>query len=78
MNKYGSSNTDRRKPNTDHDTLIEVVQILNNHVNNFDAHAQVDKESFKEIGDKLDNHSKYIYIGIGIMGVIQVIIGFHK
>lgn len=62
---------ERRMPTQDHDTLIEVVQILKNHVANFDKHIEADKIAFQDIGDKLWKHAMYIYIGIGILAAIN-------
>ena len=69
---------ERRKNPTDHDTLICLTQIMANHVKNFEAHIITDNNNFKDIGDKLWNHAKYIYMGLGIVGVVEVIIGLHK
>ena len=64
---------ERRKMNTDHDTLTEIVQILKSHVENFDKHVIDDKVNFGKIDNKIDNHAKYIYIGMGIIGVLEVL-----
>ena len=64
--------------NKDHDTLVEVVTILKNHVSNFDAHVKVDNDNFKDIGSKIWTHAKFIYIGVGAVGVLQIIGFFHK
>lgn len=41
---------DRRTPSRDHDTLIQVVQILDNHVKNFNTH--IDAFKLHEIKDQ--------------------------
>lgn len=41
-------------------------------------HQKDDSEKFTEIGKKLWEHARYIYMGLGIVGVVEVIIGFHK
>lgn len=64
--------------NTDHDTLIEIVQILKNHVNNFDSHVKTDSDNFRDIGNKIWVHAKWIYICIGGVGVLEFIGFFHK
>ena len=66
---------ERRNKATDHDTLIQVVQILTNHVENFNQHVTDDKAAFDEIGKRLWNHAKFIYIGIGIVAVLEVLGG---
>lgn len=70
--------TERRNNAGDHDNITRLITLLENHVKNFDSHVIEDKENFKSIGDKLWNHAKYIYIGIGIVGVVEVIMGLHK
>lgn len=55
----------------DHDTLIEMVQILRNHVDNFDKHVEDDKTSFRVIRDQVGKHAVYIYIGLGVIGTLQ-------
>ena len=70
--------TERRAHTTDHDNLTRVVVLLENHVKNFDAHVVEDKRNFQDISDKLWGHAKYIYIGIGIIGVVEVLMGMHK
>ena len=76
---------ERRKNNRDHDTLIEVVQILKSHVNNFDKHLERfnehvddDNTNFENITNKIWQHTRLIYIGIGILAALQFIFGLHK
>lgn len=77
--------TERRINNRDHDTLIEVVQILQNHVENdtrnwqrFDAHTKEDKENFNSVTVKVDKHAMYIYMAMGAIGLLQILFGLHK
>ena len=47
--------------NKDHDTLIEVVQILKNHVANFDSHTVADSVAFAEIKKANSDTQKVIW-----------------
>jgi hypothetical protein len=76
---------ERRKGNRDHDTLIEVVQILQNHVENdtknwarFDVHTAEDKQNFTTVTNKVDKHAMYIYMAIGAIGLLEILFGLHK
>ena len=62
-----------RRTVSDHDTLIEVVQVLKNHVANFDKHVDSNKTEFSLLQNKIWEHARYIYIGIGIIVVLNVI-----
>ena len=66
--------TERRKKASDHDTLICLVQILDNHVANFNAHVEEDKVLAKEVRFS----TKIIYMGLGALGIIELLMGFHK
>lgn len=55
---------ERRKTSQDHDTLIEVVQILKSHVSNFDRHTDKDDRQFENI-------NRNMYIGLGILIAIN-------
>lgn len=70
--------TERRLKTDDHDTLIQLVTILNSHVKNFDSHVTDDKESFNVMNKKADFATKMIYIAMGGLGVLQIIIGLIK
>ena len=61
---------ERRFSNRDHDTLIEVVQILKSHVGNFDKHVEDDKALTKDV----KFHSKIIYVCMGGLGVLEIIL----
>lgn len=61
---------ERRKPSTDHDTLICLVQILDNHVLNFEKHVEDDKVLSRDVKFS----TKMIYIGIGGLGMLEVIL----
>ncbi len=66
--------TERRSNANDHDNITRMLTVMENHVKNFDAHVKEDKASFDKIGDKISNLSKFIYIGIGIVAVLQFIL----
>lgn len=58
--------TERRMKAQDHDTLIEVVQILKSHVENFDKHQVEDKKQF-------DILNRNMYLGIGILIAVKIV-----
>lgn len=70
--------TERRLKSQDHDTLIELVQILKSHVENFDEHIIQDREDFKDINKKVSFSTNMIYLAMGGLGMLQVIIGIIK
>lgn len=61
---------ERRKPSTDHDTLIALVQILDNHVENFNKHVDDDKILAKDVRFS----SKMVYMGLGALGALEVVL----
>lgn len=70
----------RNKHDSDHDTLIVMVQILQDHVNNFDKHIQSyqdhvkdDKVQFESIRALLQKILNYKYMILGGFIVINVI-----
>lgn len=69
---------ERRKIPSDHDTLIRLMAVLEIHVLNFNQHVADDKENFKVVGDKLWSHAKFIYMGLGAVGIIEILMGLHK
>lgn len=69
---------ERRLAKGDHDTLVELVQIIKNHVDNFDVHVTTDDTNFKEMKSDIKFNSKWIYIGMGAISVLQIIGFFHK
>ena len=65
---------ERRKSTRDHDTLIEMVQILKNHVGNFDIHR---KDYLTHIGDDKKNFeflNRVAWCGFGGLGVLEIIL----
>jgi hypothetical protein len=74
MTQAWDGRIERRNNAGDHDNITRLITILDNHVKNFDQHVEKDEARFKEIGDKLWNHAKFIYIGIGIVAVLEVFI----
>ncbi len=69
--------TERRANAGDHDKLTRLLEAVENHVRNFDKHVKDDEIAFKDIGNKLWNHARFIYIGIGIIAVLQLIVKGH-
>ncbi len=61
--------TERRRYPNDHDSLIQCLTLLAEHVKNFDQHVEDDKVLSK----KVDFSTKMIYIAMGAIGVLQLI-----
>lgn len=70
--------TERRSNPSDHDNLTRVITLLGEHVKNFDTHVADDKRAFETMGNRLWNHAKFIYIGIGGVAILELIGFFHK
>ena len=43
-----------------------------------ERHEVEDDKKFKVVFDKLWEHARVIYIGLGIVGVVEVIMNLHK
>ncbi len=79
---------ERRIHSDDHDTIVTMIQLLNNHVNNFNDHKTDDIKNFSAIMTKLERQDgvlevikRYIYIGLGILIAINgvpTVINFVK
>lgn len=66
---------DRRKGlNSDHDNLIEVIQILKSHVANFDHHRQDFRNHIHEDETNFKRIDKTIYMATGVLSVVIYII----
>lgn len=65
---------ERRSNAGDHDNITRMITILDNHVKNFDKHVDEDSSNFKSVNNKVDLHAKYIYIGMGILAVINFLL----
>lgn len=66
--------TERRNNAGDHDNITRIITILDNHVKNFDKHVEEDKVNFGDVNKKVQVHAQYIYIGIGIIAVLQFLL----
>ena len=58
--------------------LAEIHSDVKNLVKNFESHLIDDKETAKDIRDKIEFHQKIVYGGIGILGAIEVLSKFIK
>lgn len=72
LNRY--TGPDRRKHADDHDNLIEMIQIVRNHVNNFELHRKDFDEHKKEDTTSFNSLKKHIWMQMGAMGVIVFIL----
>lgn len=66
---------ERRQESRDHDTLIAIVQILNNHVANFEKHIVSDLQCFKELRDTVHKLERCMWIATGVVAVFHVLPG---
>lgn len=73
--------TERRQKAQDHDTLIELVTILSNHVVNFNAHVESDTSNFKELKTTVLNIERCVWVATGVIITVhvfpQVVSFFH-
>lgn len=62
----------------DHDTIIELVQIIKNHIEHFEEH----REDFHEHKNNDDKSFKFlnktVYMGMGGLAMLQVLIMIIK
>lgn len=66
--------TERRHKATDHDTLIGLVQILNNHVENFNKLHKKFEEHILEDARRFDAINRTVWTATGAVGVVVFII----
>lgn len=78
MQKEWDGKTERRQNTSDHDSLTRTLVMLEGLIKSFDHHVLDDNRKFDAINGKIDVHAKYIYIGIGVCIVLEVILGIHK
>ena len=78
MNEYQGE--ERRKTSRDHDTLIEMVQILKNHVANFDTlnesfktHQIKDETNFDQLRKDGLATQRIIWMATGVIMAVQAI-----
>jgi hypothetical protein len=69
---------ERRQPTKDHDTLIQVVTILDNHVKNFNMHTDAfkaheirDQANFDSLRKDVLGIQRVIWIATGIILAVQ-------
>jgi hypothetical protein len=72
--------SERRQPIRDHDTLIQMVQILQNHVHNFDDHRKEfknheikDETNYQKLEKVNQGTQKIIWTATGLLLSVQVI-----
>lgn len=65
---------ERRLSARDHDTLIQMVQILQNHVENFDKHRDDFTEHSKDDKKNFDFLNRTVWGGLGGLAVLEIIL----
>lgn len=75
--KLGEEN---RNNNKDHDTLIQLVQIMDNHVKNFNTHADTfkaheikDQSNFDSLRTDVLGIQKVVWTASGIIIAVQAL-----
>lgn len=65
---------ERRRSTKDHDTLIQLVQILTNHVDNFNTHSNAfrahemqDQANFDKLRTSITKIERIIWVATGII-----------
>ena len=67
----------RKNGGRDHDLLIRIEQNLFNFLNAFEAHIKSDDIYFVEQNKRLKSLERYCWLGIGGLGVLQVVITIY-
>lgn len=65
---------ERRQKVQDHDTLVEVVQILKNHVDNFNMHRNEFVKHREEDGVNFKRIDKTIYLATGVVTAVIFVV----
>lgn len=65
---------ERRKNLSDHDTMIELVQIMKNHIDNFNEHRKDFDEHKIEDNKSFKFLNRTVYMGMGGLATLQFII----
>lgn len=73
-------NQERRVETKDHDTLIQMVQILQNHVDNFknhvsvfDVHVDKDEKSFDNLRKDNQITQRMVWMAAGAVMAVQAL-----
>lgn len=74
MNWDGS---ERRESTKDHDTLIQMVQILQNHVNNFDKHRTDFSDHIKKDDKNFEFLNRVAWCGFGGLGALEIVLRMY-
>ncbi len=69
---------DRRRFDIDHDLLTKIHAIVENMNGNFNEHMKQDKTDFNTVHQRINVLSKYVYIGIGGVVVLEFVLMFLK
>lgn len=71
---------ERRQPSKDHDTLIQVVTILDNHVKNFNSHTEAfraheikDQSNFDALRKDVLGIQKVVWTASGIIIAVEAL-----
>lgn len=75
MDKTWDGVTERRRTAQDHDTLIEVVQILKNHVKNCDEDRRIVSQHMIDDNKSFERINRNIYMFNGGLIVVNIGIG---
>ena len=71
--------TERRKMSQDdHDLLTRIDANLLNFMDSFHAHIKEDEKLFSQLKKKTDNHDKFIWGVIAIVGAIEFVFKLLK
>ena len=71
--------TERRKEDSGmRDLLIRIDEKVSNLIDNYSKHEEEDKIRFGRIETKQESHSKFIWIAVGGISVLQVVLHFLK
>lgn len=65
---------ERRREDRDHDTLTRIDENLSNFMRRFADHTEDDKEKFGKLDTRTERLEKWIYIGLGAIGLLEFLL----
>lgn len=64
---------ERRRATSDHDALIRIITLLENHTKSFEDHIMADNLYFKEIKNEIKAINRFMWTVIGGMVLLNAL-----
>lgn len=71
--KSWDGNAERRKNSDDHDTLIALVEVIKNHVDNYEEHKTDNEKQFEQLIKQVAFQNKCLYTGMGFLMALEAL-----